>query len=1788
MRGITGYEVETQLHRSTRTLVYRGRRRVDGLPVVLKLLGEEYPSLEEATRFKREYEIGRKVSGAGAVVVLGLAPAGNSWAIVMEDLGARPLRDVLDERRLSLEEVLRLGIRLASALAAVHRRGVIHKDINPSNIVLEPSLGRVQLIDFGLASVLARESPSLVHPHQLEGTVRYISPEQTGRMNRVVDHRSDLYSLGATLYEMLTGRALFASSDMVELVHLHIAQRPVPPREVDPSIPQPVSDVVMKLLAKTAEDRYQSALGLRADLELCLEAWTAGAQDPGLGLQGFLPGQKDLSHGFQLSQKLYGRAPQVDGLLKALDRVAGGRAELVLVRGESGMGKSMLAHEVQQPALERRAHFVAGKCEQLLRDVPYAPWLQGLSDFVRRLLTMSETELGLWRQRLAEALGENAQVMADVLPLLAQVIGPQSLVPELPVQESSLRFNLTFQRFVGALVSEQHPLVLFLDDLQWADLPSLQFIQMLMTESKLQHLLIVGAYREEEVGPAHPLRAMKSSLEAAGAQVTALDLGPLEPRHVEQLVADTFRCVPSRSAPLARLLWDRSGGNPFFIGQLLRALYEEGLIDFAQDAAEWTWDFEAIRARGLTDNVVELMMSKLQRLPEATQRVLELAASLGSRFQLASLSTVLGCGFAEVAARLMPAIEEDLILPLDSRWRLAEQGGDTDIPYRFFHDRVQQAAYALIPEGDRAALHLRVGRMLLASAGPEPWDAHLIERVHQLNLGSSLVTDEDERCELARLNLLAGRKAKSSAAFAPALRYFSVGCSLLPADAWTRHYLLCRDLHMEAMEAEYLNARLERGDELSELLLAWVREPVEKVQVYEIRISSSAMRQDLHWTIEDGYRALALMGLEPPRNVELPVLLEALGRVEELIAGRGKDELLNLPPMTDPGCLALCQLSMTVISSLYVQNALSALAVSMEMLKLCLRHGNAPEASAFYADYGIVYASILGDMDRANEYGDLVIALQERMNLKRLKCKTYLAVACTILHWKKHLRETLAPLQAAVEAGLETGDVEHMSYASGYFSMHQFYVGQGLDEVIQQNERSLQWLTPRKLKAGTFMVRVIRQTSLNLMGRSPESTRLIGASFHEDGEIAELQEGGYSWGLSLLYLQKTLLACFFRDKPLAVAMSEAGEPYVMTMVGQFPFLMHHFFQSLALLSAHDGASESDRARFLAKVEKNQASMKQWADYAPMNSLHRYQLVEAERARVRGDSLGAVRLYEEAAARARTHGYLHEEAFCHELAGEFLFSIGRDRLARDSILDAAAAYRRWGAEAKVADLEKRYPEAFTRLRASSGSSWNSVASTSSSARGGELLDLATVIKAAQAISGELLLDPLLARLMRIVLENAGAQRGLLILVRDGKLVIEAEQEVGPTAAARLSSPVEGSPLLSPAIVHFVARTRESVVLDDASAEGLFTQDPYVVKHRPRSVLCAPLMSQGKLVALLYLENNHVVGAFTEGRLEVLRLLSAQASLSLQNALLFAQMEEYSRTLEQRVEERTCELRSKNEELGRAMRHLRDTQKQLVAQEKLASLGTLTAGIAHELKNPLNFINNFAELSLEFTQDLASALASPPTPELREEQERMLENLEQNVSKIRDHGHRANQIINGMLMHSRELSGRRAAAPLNTVLAESVDHGYLGFCAKTPGFEVDIQADYDPEVDDVDMVVPELSRVFINAVDNACYALRKKKNALGGGFSPQLAVRTRSRGDLVEVRLRDNGTGIPQDLLGKVFSPFFTTKPAGEGTGLGLSLSHDIVVGGHQGHIRLESMEGEFAELIIELPKRAPTL
>ncbi|ATB37436.1 protein kinase [Cystobacter fuscus] len=1775
MFPLVGYALNHLLHRSERSSIYSAYRTSDGAAVILKLLGDEYPSAEAVTRLRREYELARVASGHGGVGILGLEPVQSSWAIVMEDRGARALSARLGARRLPLEEALWLGARIATALAALHGRHIVHKDLNPSNIIVSPTLDEVWLIDFGLSTMISRENPSLQSPNVLEGTLRYLSPEQTGRMNRAVDHRADLYSLGITLYELLLGHVPFQAADAVEFVHLHIAQRPVPPHEVDPTIPRTVSDVVMKLLAKTAEERYQSALGVKADLELCLAHLGAPGGEP----PDFSPGHQDVSNRFLLPQRLYGREAEVAVLLETFERAAHGRAELLLVAGSSGVGKSALVQELHKPVVRRHGTFASGKFDQLQRDIPYASLVQAFTDIVRQLLTEKPERLEHWRQRLTQALGGSGQVLLDVVPDLERIVGPQPSTPGLPPTETQLRFHLVFQRFAQALATENHPLVLFLDDLQWADRPSLNLLQTLLTDPDCRHLLIIGAYRDNEVDGTHPLRMMLEAPGVEGTRLTSLTLAPLGLAHVEQLVGDTLHCEPERARPLARLAHERTEGNPFFLGQWLRILYEETLIDFDPKRFTWKWDLQSIRERGITANVVELMSRSIQRLPSSTQEVLQLAACLGARFDLATLAIVRQSPTAQLATELHQAIEVGLVLPVDERWKRTEQEGSQDTTYKFLHDRVQQAAYALIPEEQRAALHLRIGRLLLAATPEEQRDDRLFDIVHQLNRGLGIEHSPEERYETARLNLLAGRKARNSAAFEPALRFFTAGIALLPGDAWEKHHELSFELHAEAMDAEFANARLERSQAISELLLARARTPLEKIRVYETLAHFAIIRNEPQQSVEHGYRAMEMLGVNLPRNISMPELLAQVQAMRELLAAKTDRDLLEMPLTHEPQWLAVSRIGMMLATPLFNTQPTLSLAVQLEALQLCLRHGRSPEMPYFLGSIGMALAVFLGDLDAATRCGRLVLQFPTHADSKRYKAKLLQLVA-GFTHWKTHWRASDPLLLESTQLAQESGEFEFMAHGAARLSMRIVYQGDPLDMVLHEQERNLALVNRYELKYATLVIRIAMQACLNLMGRAVEPTRLVGAVFHED-QLSQIRTNQNAHMESLIYVQKLMLECFFRQAETRVA--EDAESYIQSSLGTVSFVIFHYYSALVWLLRCRTAPPEEQERLLEKVEQNQRKMKHWADHGPMNLLHRYQLVEAERARLRGDTVAASHLYEEAAANALKNRYLNDVALAHELAGEFYLSLGRERLARDCLLDAANAYRRWGAEAKVADLEQRYPQVFTRRADANPSS--SEAPSHSSRGSTSALDASTVLKAAQALSGELVLERLVDTLMRFAIENAGAQRGLLLMERHGRLAIVAERSLSGPASAPLPAPFEGDERLSSAIVHYVVRTGESVVLDNAAAEGRFTTDTYVVQHAARSVLCAPLVTQGKRVALLYLENHLTDGAFTADRLEVLRTLLAQAALSLQNALLYDQLEDYSRTLEQKVEQRTHELQTKNEELGQTLRQLRDTQQQLVAQEKLASLGSITAGIAHELKNPLNFINNFSELLGELTEDLSTSLDSQRyrmEPGIHEDMSSTLATMRQNTQKIHEHGQRANQIINGMLLHSRAAASEREPSDLNAVLAESLTLLQHGLRSGVREITPEVHVNYDASLGAVELVRSELSRVFINLVANASHALRQKKLALGMTFTPRLDITTRNLGEHVEVRIRDNGTGIPAAHLNRVFDPFFTTKPPGEGTGLGLSISHDIIVGTHQGSLRLESREGEFTEAIIELP------
>ncbi len=1809
MNAITGYQISAKIYESANSLVYRAILNQDNQPIILKILKEDYPTPSELIRYKQEYEITRSLTLDGVVKAYDLQRYQNTLVMLLEDFGGESLK-ILMVRKFTLKEFLTIAIKITESLGAIHAANIIHKDINPSNIVFNPETGQLKIIDFGISTVLSRESPTIRNPNDLEGTLAYISPEQTRRMNRAIDYRTDFYSLGATFYELLTHQLPFETTDAMELVHCHIAKQTVPPHERINEIPIAVSNIVMKLLAKTAEERYQSAWGLKADLEACLNQLQATGQISDLPLA-----HQDISDKFQIPQKLYGREEQVNQLLATFERVSQGTSEMMLVAGYSGIGKSALVNEVHKLIVRQRGYFISGKFDQFKRDIPYASLIQAFQELIRQLLTESEAQLQTWKQKLLDALGNNGQVIIDVIPEVELIMGEQPPVPQLGPTESQNRFNLVFQNFIGIFTKKKHPLVIFLDDLQWADSPSLKLIELLMTDIDSQYVLMIGAYRDNEVSATHPLMLTLEQIQKINARVSHIILQPLSIDQVNQLISDTLSCSTEASNPLAELVFNKTNGNPFFLTQLLQSLYKQNLLSFDSSTGCWRWEIEEIQSVGITDNVVELMIGKIEKLDESTQAVLKLAACIGNRFDLGVLSIVNAKSLSATATALWSALQEGLIVPLSDDYKIpilwnqeASSVGNSEsisfipnypssIPYRFLHDRVQQAAYALIPEHKKQEFNLKVGQELLKNAQQDEVEENIFDIVNHLNMGAKLIHCQSERNELAQLNLIAGKKAKASTAYEPALRYLETGLELLASDSWQHQYDLTLDMYVETVEAQYLNTRFEQAEKLSVVVLQQAITLLDKVKVYEIKIQSYYAKLQLQTAIDTAREILAQLGIVLPQKTSKLRIKKEHRAIELLLKDKHIEDLFDLPEMTDPYKLAAVRILLTVTSAAIITNSLLYPLVTLTTVNLCIKYGNPPQAAGVYVFYGQLLCGAMRDINTGYRFGKLSLRFLDKFNVRDFKA---LVIHCNngfIRHWKEPLRAIeLEEIQLAIHIGIETGALENACYNAIDYCLFSLFSGYNLEEEEHKYREYTNLTIKLKQEYSVYYIKACSQIALNLLILSKNEDCLIVSNSKKEEEILleEWTKNNTQWLLYITYLGKLVVGYIFKNYEQAVEAGVLGEKYAACCAAYMVAVQNNFYYSLALLTLYPTYDTNKQKQILHKISLNQKIMKEWAHHSPDNSQHKYDLVEAEKARVLGNNIKAIEYYDRAIKGASKQGYIQEEAIAYERAAEFYRSIGREEIAQFYMKNAYHNYARWGATAKIKDLEAEYPHFLSKAGRTNRTAVKDISTTySTTDSNSEVLDLTTVIKASLALAGEIILDKLLKKMMRIVLENAGAEKGFLILDKEGKWVIEAEGAVDSDDVTILQSiPVDSVdtdrllPLLSTAIINYVVRTQENVVLNDAAHEGQFTRDPYIVATQPKSILCTPLLHQGKLSGILYLENNLTTGAFTPDRVEVLRILSAQAAISIENSRFYEQLENYNRTLEQRVETRTREIQEKNEELGTTLEKLKATQAQIIAQEKLASLGSLTAGIAHEIKNPLNFVNNFAELSVELTHELLEEIENQKDrldSESIQYIEEILSDLSQNAKKINEHGKRADNIVLRMLMHSRGQTGERQMTDINALLAESLNLAYQGMRAKDTSFKITRQTDYDNNLEQMNVVPQDISRVFLNLINNACYAANENKKEKGEIFSPTVLVRTKDLGEGVEIRIRDNGKGISPQALDKIFNPFFTTKPTGEGTGLGLSISHDIIVHQHQGELRVETEVGNYAEFIIILPK-----
>jgi predicted ATPase/signal transduction histidine kinase/GAF domain-containing protein/tRNA A-37 threonylcarbamoyl transferase component Bud32 len=1502
MVALPGITIQSKIYESSNSLVYRGNRVEDGQAIILKLLKQDYPSSQELTRYRQEYQITCSLNLEGVIKAYSQQDYQRTLVILLEDFGGESLEYWMRQRSegfcpMSLSTFLRLAIDVTDTLGKIHAANVIHKDINPGNIVLNPNTGVVKIIDFGIATQFSRTNPTFKSLHVLEGTLAYLSPEQSGRMNRSIDYRTDFYSLGVTFYELLTGRLPFPTTDVLELVHCHLAKPPVPPDELNSEIPKPVSDIILRLMAKNAEDRYQSAWGIKADLEDCADQLKTRGQ-----INPFQLGLQDVSDQFQIPQKLYGREKEISELLKAFERVAGreaaekGRAgegerdnvamssEMMLVSGYSGVGKSALVQELYRPITARRGYFTSGKFDQLQRNIPYSAIVDALRKLMQQLLSELDEQVQKWRSRLLNALGSNGQLIIDVIPEVELIIGKQPPVPDVGAAEAQNRFNRVFQKFIRVFCSQEHPLVIFLDDLQWVDSATIQLIELMLLDEQTQSLFLIGAYRNNEVSPTHPFALTVARLRQQGAVLEEIVLAPLTLESLTQLIAETLHQDTNTVRRLAELVLRKTGGNPFFVGNFLQLLYSENLLTFDAENLSWYWNIAQIEAQNITDNVVELLLSTLKKLPENTQQLLQLAACIGAEFDLETLAIVCERSSQAVFQDLLATIQAGLIQPLselDENLLVQE--------YKFLHDRVQQAAYGLIDESQKQAVHLQIGRNLLERISLEQRADRLFEIVDHLNCGTDLIIVRSERNEIANLNLQAGQKAMAATAYEAAFKYFNTGLKLLDGERWQREYNLTLALHSEAAEAAYLSGHYEEMEQLVEAVLNHAKTALDTVKVYDSKIQTWMSQGDLKEAVKTGLEVLQRLGIS---LVEAPSQLDVQAGLEETaaqLAGREIEDLIDLPEMTEPVPLtAIYMLFSTMGPAFNVAPDLTVLIVC-KMVNLSLAHGNTIWSILGYAAYGMIRCGVEQDIELSYRFGKLSLNLAKRLNNKRVNCKALLIVNFHIFHWKDHLKSTFPSLAEAYQSGIESGEFEYASYSAFSLCYCPFLAGQELTELEQQTAIYRKATSQIRRENPATWLAMLQQTILNLKGQSEHPSRLVGCLYDEEQALAWAIAVKDGTGVHYFCLNKLILCYLFEEYEQAAKTATLAEPYLSAATGLFSVSVFHFYDSLTFLSLLANASTPEKEAWLNRINANQEKMQKWAHHAPMNFLHKFHLVEAEKARVLGQWFEAEELYERAIQGAKENEYIQEEALAYELAAKHYLARGREKFAQLYMKEAHYWYERWGATAKSKDLETRYPQFFPQSLNVAPTLVRTIAGTTSNTSQ-VAFDLASVIRAFQAISREIELEQLLRSLMQILIENAGAQTGFLILEESGEWTIEAACELADGEQVCATQVLQSAPIanrLPESIIHYVIRTHESVILNDATREGHFINEPYIQQNQTQSLLCLPLLNQSKLVGVLYLENQLATGAFTPERSQLLNLLSTQAAIAIENAKLYTE-------------------------------------------------------------------------------------------------------------------------------------------------------------------------------------------------------------------------------------------------------------------------------------------------------------
>lgn len=1687
--------------------LYRAKRESDGVPVVLKQINGEYPPLDKGFAFDGKIEAAKSISHEGFMKVLGVASYRYAPTLVMEDFGGEVLANMLGHGEISIDRFLKIAVRLAGILAFIHNANTVHAHLTPANVFVDLKSETVKLAGFSSYSGITAHDQNVNNLTNNKYDVAYISPEQTGRVTQKVDYRTDFYSLGVIFYQMLTGVLPYESDDYVEVIYSHLAREAEPVCRKNGEMPQVLSDIVGKLMQKKAEDRYQSAAGLKQDLEKCLQ--NIEYSDGVYKIPFFAVGRYDMPDKLHFPEKVLGRAAEIKRLIAAFDQVREGSPKVILIAGYSGVGKTTLVQELYRPVKNSGGMFIQGKFHQYRVNTPYASFVQAFDSLFREILAGSKDQISAWKNKVTGLLGANTSIITDIFPRLENIIGLREPVDQLPLSEAQNRLHQVVINFLQVVASKEKPLLIFLDDLQWADNNSIKLMERILSGAEKMHVLLIGAYRDNEITgshPLHPIIEMASSADSGATEIMAIK--PLTLNHVRQLIVEMMRCECEQTDLLVRLSHEKTGGNPFFLFHFIKSLHDEGFINYNRSAKTWDINFEQVINQSFTDNVVDLMVHKIAGLPEKTVQILKLAACINNKFEVETLARILGVTNSAAAEMLMEAVKERLVaeqVPVE----FDAEKKTMPVSYRFAHDRVQQAAYSLVGETQKQNFHYCIGCLLLEQ-NPE-WEKaeNILEITDHFNLAEDMVLADNKGLLLARLNLGAGKKAKSCYAYDRSLGYLSKGIVILGDDGWNSNYEITLELYTEAAEMAYMGAQYTLLDQYGNAVLERGKTLLDQAKIYEIKIESLTVQNRLEDAIETARQVLELFGIRISRRPSRPDIMLMYYRTRLALTGRTLDDLKKMPEMKDPKYLAMMRIITSAGIAAYSYSAPVMVMLTLNVVLISLRHGIAPLTPVSYAGYGHFLCAYLKKRALGYKFGKLAIELQAGIKSKAFECKTNLLFEILLRHQREHIGNTLNGFPYNHRQGLSTGDLTSAGHVMMQHFVYLYLAGRELASIRKDMEQYRDDLFRTDNQTSINVCMMYLQGIANLQGTSGEPWKLAGRYFNEEEALPHYQAANDRSIIFNSYFNKMIIAYLFGQYDEALENLKTVEEYLDGAIGTFCIPVYNFYSVLIRLELLAGFSARDRIVHKKRLLACLREVKSFYRDAPGNNTNKYFLILAEQARAAENHSRAWEYYDKSIKAAGENGFLPEEALANELAAKYFHSTGKISISENYARNAAYCYAKWGCALKAKQLNQKYGILMPEQTAAEYSA-------------PLLLDVNTIVQASQAISEEIVLEGLLKKMMRIVLQNAGANKVLFIMDRGGDLFIEASGSAdGGQVQVLKGVNVKEQAEVSEKLLNYVVNSRESVLLNSEYEIERFINEQSINHKRARSLLCLPVESKRSLIGLLYLENDMLDGAFTEQHLLVLKVLSSQLAISLENARLYQGMERI-------VEERTEELRRKNYELESANIQLANANQ---------AKNEFLANVSHEMRTPLHGVIGMAGLlqknGLDYEQEenVNSIILSARSLLGIINEILDFSKIEANMLELDERNFNINQLVREILPPFTIKAEEKGIRLISTLRQESVK---------------DLRGD-----------PLRIKQIIANLLSNAIKFTTKGQVEL-----VLSAVKDSMIGAIIlEITVKDSGIGIPPDKLDYIFQDFAqvdssTTRKFG-GTGLGLSITKKLV-------------------------------